>query len=175
MKLGTRNALPGLALVAAIACGPSLAAASHGGLDFLLGDWTGTGSGEPGRGSGSFSFKPDLQDQVLVRRAHSAYPASAGRPAIVHDDLLVVHSGGSAAVYFDNEGHVIHYRVTADNAAKSATFVSVDPSPAPLFRLTYTQGAPGQLRVKFEIAPSGQAADLKTYLDGVVTRRKTRP
>lgn len=58
----------------------------------VIGDWTGTGSGNPGDGSGGFSFKPDLQDGVLVRKSHSEYPASQGRPATVHDDLMIVYA-----------------------------------------------------------------------------------
>jgi hypothetical protein len=142
------------------------------GLSFLLGDWEGSGSGKPGQGSGSFSFAPDLQNQVLVRRSHSEYPAAEGRPATLHDDLMVVYSQGSPrAVYFDNEGHVIHYGVTVDPAAHSATFTSDDPAPSPGFRLIYKQTATDQLHVTFEISPTGKASDFKTYLDGTVTRR----
>lgn len=77
----------------------------------VIGDWAGTGTGDPGQGSGGFSFKPDLQGSVLVRKSHSEYPASQGRPAIVHDDLMVVYAeqGRTRAIYFDNEGHVVNY------------------------------------------------------------------
>jgi hypothetical protein len=141
-------------------------------LSFLIGDWDGSGSGQPGQGAGSFSFTPDLQNQVLVRRSHSEYPAASGRPATIHDDLMVVYAPASPqASYFDNEGHVIHYGVTVDPAAHTATFTSDGPAPAPGFRLTYKQTAADQLRVTFEISPTGKAADFKTYLDGTVTRR----
>jgi len=141
-------------------------------LGFLLGDWEGGGSGKPGQGSGSFSFTPDLQDQVLVRRSHSEYPAAEGRPATVHDDLMIVYAQKSPqASYFDNEGHVIHYGVTVDQGAHTATFTSDDPAPSPGFRLIYKQVAADQLRVTFEISPTGKAADFKMCLDGMVTRR----
>jgi len=45
----------------------------------------------------------------------------------VHDDLLTVYAAESEAIYLDNEGHVIHYRVSADSQAKIATFLSVEP------------------------------------------------
>lgn len=147
-----------------------------GGLSFLLGDWSGNGSGEPGKGVGGFSFVPDLQNRVIVRRAHSEYPAAAGRPATVHDDLMVVYANESRAVYFDNEGHVIHYGVKIDAPPQTATFLSTDPLPAPLFRLTYRQTATDQLSVAFEISPSGKPEDLKQYVSGAVIRQKpTRP
>ena len=144
-------------------------------LDFLVGEWSGSGSGEPGQGTGSFSFARDLQGRILVRHAHSEYPATENRPATVHDDLLIVYSGGSEALYFDNEGHVIHYKITVDPQAKTATFLSTDPQPAPAFRLTYKQRSADQLQVGFEISPSGKVVDFKTYLNGVVTRAKPAP
>jgi hypothetical protein len=141
-------------------------------LSFLIGDWDGSGSGQPGQGAGSFSFTPDLQNQVLVRRSHSEYPAASGRPATVHVDLTVVYDPASPqASYFDNEGHVIHYAVTVDPAAHTAVFTSDGSAPGPGFRLTYKQTAADQLKVTFEISPTGKAADFKTYLDGTATRR----
>lgn len=138
-------------------------------LGFLVGDWVGSGSGAPGSGAGTFSFRPGLDGRILVRSAHSEYPAAAGRPAVVHDDLLIVHGDGAHAIYFDNEGHVIHYAIRVDEAARTATFASEDPGPA--FRLTYRELLPGRLRITFEISPTGKAEDFKAYLDGEAMRR----
>jgi len=168
---------PLLLLAAAICCVlPSVSFADgqrSNDLSFLVGDWAGTGSGEPGQGVGSFSFSPDLQGRVLVRKAHSEYPAASGRPAVVHDDLLIVYADQAKAIYFDNEGHVIHYDITTEPDGKAATFLSTDPSPLPLFRLTYRLTAADQLTVGFEISPTGKIADLKRYVSGVVTRQKS--
>jgi hypothetical protein len=60
---------------------------------FLLGEWTGVGSGQPGQGAGKFSFKPDLQRRVLVRTNYAEYPATKDRPAFRHDDLMIVYRG----------------------------------------------------------------------------------
>ena len=60
---------------------------------FLLGEWAGEGGGQPGRGTGGFTFALDLQDKVMVRRNRAELPAAAGRPAAVHDDLMVVYQG----------------------------------------------------------------------------------
>lgn len=162
-----------LALVVALApTGSEASDAPKNDLAFLLGEWAGTGSGQPGQGAGSFSFSPELQGKVLVRRAHSEYPAAQGRPAVIHDDLLIVYAAEAEAIYFDNEGHVIHYKVTTDPQARTATFLSVDPPPSPAFRLTYKQRSADELQVTFEISPSGKTADFKLYLDGIVVRQK---
>jgi hypothetical protein len=145
--------------------------AAQNDLNFLVGDWVGSGSGEPGQGAGSFSFAPDLQQHIVIRRAHSEYPASGNKPPIVHDDLLIVYSDQAKAIYFDNEGHVIHYDITTDLQKKSATFLSTDPSPMPLFRLTYVQASDNKLTITFEISPTGKTQDLKTYLTGAATRK----
>ncbi len=170
--MSRRSRLVPYAIALALAGAPLLADPA-GKLDFLLGDWTGTGGGNPGQGVGSFSFSPDLQGHVLVRRAHSEYPATPQRPATVHDDLMVVYAEQSKAVYFDNEGHVIHYDISVDASRKVATFVSTDPAPSPLFRLTYRAQNSGELAITFEIAMNGKTDSLKTYLTGVVHRAKS--
>src|SRR5215813_4414358 len=120
---------------------------------FLLGDWVGEGSGKPGQGSGSFSFAPDLDGKVLVRKNRNHIPAANGRPAATHEDLLIVHRGADGkrnqAIYFDNEDHVIRYTVTPAPDGKSLVFVS-DAKPAePRFRLTYAQAKADTVHIKF--------------------------
>src|ERR1035437_6517762 len=107
---------------------------------WLIGPWKGEGSGQPGQGSGVFTFKTDLNDQILIRKAHSEYPASNNKPAIIHDDLMIVYldynGNPSKAIYFDNEGHTINYSIAYFD--KSIVLLS-DKSPnVPVFRLTYT-------------------------------------
>ena len=139
----------------------------------VIGDWTGTGSGIPGDGSGGFSFKPDLQGSVLVRKSHSEYPASQGRPATVHDDLMVVYAeqDHARADYFDNEGHVIHYTPSFSPDGRTLSLVSEPAANTPTFRLTYVSTEPDVLKLNFEIAPPGPSA-FKSYVAGVVHRTK---
>ena len=47
-------------------------------FQFMTGKWKGAGSGEPGAGQGEFSFLPDVQGKVLVRRSYNQ-PASGPR------------------------------------------------------------------------------------------------
>ena len=61
---------------------------------FLIGDWIGEGSGQPGQGTGGFSLQPDLEGRVLVRKNRADYPAAKDRPAFSHQDLMVVYPEG---------------------------------------------------------------------------------
>jgi len=140
----------------------------------LAGEWRGEGSGSPGSGAGTSSFQFDLQKQVLVRRSHSEYPAAGGRPATVHDDLMVIYPGtgeGSRAIYFDNEGHVIEYTATWSAAGDTLTFLSKPTSGAPQFRLIYKKVDAQTLTVAFEMAPPGQN-EFKPYVSGRLKRTK---
>src|SRR4051812_47798197 len=78
---------------------------------FLLGQWTGEGSGQPGQGKGEFTFALELEGKVLVRRNLNQIATGPGRPPTVHEDLMVVYPADKnqplRAIYFDNEGHVI--------------------------------------------------------------------
>lgn len=138
-------------------------------LQFLLGTWVGEGSGDPGKGTGGFTIKSDLENHVLIRTNFAEYPATAERPAYRHDDLLITYSEGDAlkAIYFDNEGHVIHYNVTA--SADGVVYVSEGPGPG--FRLTYRAPDKDHLTLKFEIAPPGKPGEFRTYIEATAHRR----
>ena len=146
------------------------------GWKFLLGQWVGEGSGQPGQGSGGFTFVLDLQGKVLVRKNHADYPATKDRPAFTHGDLMVIYheaEGSPArAIYFDNEGHVIHYDVSFSEDGSTWVFLS-DPTPsAPRYRLTYTKEKTGMLGIKFEIAPPGKPEAFSTYIEARARREK---
>lgn len=138
---------------------------------FLAGEWVGEGAGDPGRGEGAFSFRFDLDGKVLVRRSHADYPAREGRPALRHEDLMTVfaEAGSLKALYLDNEGHAIRYRVEA-LAGGGAAFTS-EPGPGPAFRLTYVLRPDGAVRVVFAIAPPDRPEAFKTYVEGLSRRR----
>ena len=132
-------------------------AASWDAFSFLLGDWVGEGTGAPGEATGGFSFSFDLERKILVRRNRADYPATKDRPASSHTDLMVIYHGPDGqtvrAIYFDNEGHVIHYSVTMTPDQNSLTFLS-DPLPStPRFRFTYNKAKTDSMTFKFEIAP----------------------
>lgn len=173
-----------MAAIAAILLPASISAQQAKNLDawaswqFLVGEWVGEGGGEPGRGTGAFSFHLDLQGKVLVRRNRADYPPTKDRPAYSHEDLMVIYMepGGQAAraIYFDNEGHVIHYTAAFSEDDRSLTFLS-DPLPAaPRFRLTYTKKDKDGLGIKFEIAPPGKPDAFSIYLQADARRKDSR-
>ena len=153
-----------------LACLPGLAADDWGPAQFLVGQWTGEGTGQPGQGSGAFSFTPDLQGKVLVRKNYAEYPPAAGKPGFRHDDLTVLYreAGRLRAIYFDSEDHVIRYSV--EPAPGGVVMVSEGARSAPRYRLTYTSTGPDTLALKFEVAPPGK--DFSTYIEARARRGK---
>ena len=142
------------------------------GLQFLVGEWTGEGSGTPGQSSaGAWKLEADLAGQILVRTSFAEYPPVAGQKVPArHEDRMVIYAEGTAvkAIYFENEGHVIRYLVTA--TGKSATFESEAGEPGPRFKLVYEQKAAGSVSIVFSLAPPGSVA-YRPYVTGT-SRRK---
>jgi hypothetical protein len=133
---------------------------AHGAWDdlkFLIGDWTAE--------NGEFSLRPDLDGRILVRRNRST--AKGAR----HEDLMVIYPAAAnaplRAIFWDNEDHVIQYKVTADG--KSAVFVSEGDGSGPRYRLTYTSTGPAAISIQFEVAPPGK--DFQVYLQAPARRR----
>jgi hypothetical protein len=133
---------------------------------WLIGEWKGDGSGQPGQGGGTFSFQPDLDGKILIRKSKTDFPASGNRPAFNHEDLMIVsldYSGAATkAVYFDNEGHTINYSITY--SASSIVLVSEKIPNVPIFRLTYTLLEDQKVNIKFEMSQDGEK--FMTYLEG---------
>jgi len=158
-----------LLLAAALAAGPG----PLDSLKFLLGEWVGEGGGQPGQASGgSYSFLPELDGRILVRRNRSAYPAGKDHAAFVHEDLMVVYPGTAGkpprADYWDNEGHAIHYEISSDG--KSAVFLSEGEAAGPRYRLTYTSTAADRVTIRFEVAAPGKPFQM--YLEGSAKRKQ---
>ena len=159
-----------LAVCALLVSPALLTAGDWGQLEFLIGQWAGQGAGQPGAGAGKFSFEPDLQGRILVRKSFADYPPTEGKPAYRHDDLLVVYretpKGAWRAIYFDNEGHVIRYSVQAEK--KRAVFTSDGRPNEERYRMTYTSTRPDQLSFRFEVGGPGK--DLMPYIEAVMRR-----
>jgi hypothetical protein len=140
---------------------------------FLAGDWVGEGGGDPGQGTGKFSFKFELQDQTFIRKNSANYPATKERPAYSHEDLMVIYreqpSGTFRADYYDSEGHVIRYTVTAPDA-KTVQFVSDASAPGPRFRLTYKITEKDKVSIRFEIAPPGKPEAFASYIEAMARK-----
>ena len=139
---------------------------------WLIGEWSGEGSGLPGAAKGTFSFKYDLDAKVLVRKSHTAYPATKTKPASVHDDLMIIYPDNAGkpvrAIYFDNEGHTINYNITY---VKNAVVLNSERTEgAPLFKLSYNLLPDGRINTKFEMSEDG--VKYLTYVEGKSSKMK---
>lgn len=143
-------------------------------FQFLVGTWIGEGSGDPGQGTGGFSFSFDLQKTILVRKNYADYPATKDRPAFSHNDLMIIYGEVDKfrAVYFDNEQHVINYTLSISKDFSAIIFVSDITPGAPRFRLTNAKQGTDSMKITFEIAPPGKPESFNRYIDAVAHRTK---
>lgn len=79
IKRASAVAAFGLLFAALAAAQPERSAISWGGLEFLIGEWTGGGSGQPGQGSGWFSLKFEIAPPGKPNEFKTYIEASAGR------------------------------------------------------------------------------------------------
>jgi len=145
-------------------------------LGFLLGGWDGGGSGTPGQGSGGTSFATGLQDRVIVRTNFAMMAATDKTPASRHDDLMIIYVDDQRVVradYYDNEGHVIRYRVTSSGPGRVA-FFSEPLADGSVYRLTYESAAGGVVKGSFSVAPAEKPDAFTPYLTWDM-RRADRP
>jgi hypothetical protein len=131
-------------------------------LRFLIGTWEAkTQGGSAGAsGSGSYSFQLELRDHVLARHSNAAGCKGPADFDCEHGDLLYVYQDAAGqpfkAIYFDNEGHVIHYDVSIPSPT-SILFLSGQ------FRLSYELKG-STMYGKFQMRAPGQA-EFKSYLE----------
>jgi hypothetical protein len=151
-------------------------------LAFLIGDWSGAGSGNPSDAiAGTTRFFMDLDGKILVRKNRAELAAGPGEKSdTVHEDLMIIFPQGGdfglRADYFDNEGHVIHYSLSFPEKQPSAVFESDSSAAGPRFRLVYSldpgltnpQG-PATLVNEFWIAPPG--GEFRMYLRGELWKK----
>jgi hypothetical protein len=144
-------------------------------LRFLSGTWKSEGGGgKPGSVvGGGFTFAIELDGNVAVRRGRSELaPAPGDTARKVHQDLTVVYPKGKglAAIYWDDEGHVIRYQVRTE--AGIVIFES-EPGPGPRFRLTYARRGPDLVEIAFGFAPPGK--EFQTHVSGLARRTGDAP
>jgi hypothetical protein len=136
--------------------------------NYLIGEWVGEHNGQPGQGEGKFTFQTDLNGNILVRKSHTVFPATAKSSEIIHDDIMIIYQPGSdgsqEAIYFDNEGHTIKYKVIFTD--KSIILTSDITANATRFRFTYTAIDTKSVNASFEMASPQAPEDFKMYLSG---------
>lgn len=137
-------------------------------LSFLLGTWEAkTNAGQPASVSGAYAFREELRGHILARV--NAGKTNCKGPADFdcdHSDMLYAWQsfahGPVSAIYFDNEGHVIHYTVSMPDA-NTAIFLSDAAQPGPLFRLVYHRQG-DTLSGKFQSQMPGHS-EWQSYLE----------
>lgn len=140
----------------------------------LIGDWVGEGGGQPGQSEGTFSFNTDLDGKILVRRNHTFFPATANSSGKVHDDLLIIYpvaqGAPQEAIYFDNEGNTIKYKVNFTD--KSIVLTSDITTNIPRFRLSYSTIDSNTVNITFEMASPQAPEEFRIYLSGKAFKSK---
>ena len=136
-------------------------------LAFLQGTWDAKAEGNAGAAaSGSYTFRMELGNHILARHSATADCKGPSTFDCEHGDLLYVFQDGPGAalkaIYFDNEGHVIHYDVTTPSPA-TVEFLSEASRPGPQFRLTYELKG-GIMSGKFQMHMPGQT-EWRSYLE----------
>jgi hypothetical protein len=167
--------------VALILCSAKLAVAQSSApnwtpFSWLVGDWVGEGAAsDRGQGTGGFSFALDLQKNILIRKNWADYPATNGRAAFRHDDLMVAYQESAKdtvqAIFFDSEGHVIRYIASVSGDGNTIQFTSEVQTSAPRYRLTYAKTSEKSLTLKFEIAPPGKPEAFASYIEATAHRK----
>ena len=112
----------------------------------------------------------------MVRKNRVDYSVTKERPAVSHEDLMVIYSepgeaGTRRAIYFDNEGHVIEYTAEYSAERKTFTFLSAATPSALRQRLTYTRLETDRISIKFEIAPPDKPDAFSTHVQGSAHRK----
>jgi hypothetical protein len=155
------------AISAAMAQTETPTPATRASIHFLEGSWTAVAQGANGAAAnGSYTFAPELGGHILARHSQAAGSKCKG-PADFdcdHGDLLYIFEESNhqlKAIYFDNEGHTIHYDVLT-TAPTTVVFLS-EPAPGPRFRLVYTR-AGDTMSGKFQMQPPG-STEWRSYLE----------
>lgn len=139
---------------------------------FLLGQWESKPDSMGAFGGSTFSL--ELQNRILMRKNFANYPAANGKPAINHEDLLVLYQQPGnpfEASYWDNEGHVIHYLARMSENEDTLAMTSDVVPNSPRFRLSYIKMGGDSLKVGFEFAPPGNPDAFKPYLTGMLHKK----
>ena len=137
-------------------------------LRFLVGSWEAktTGGVAQAQAAAAYTFRLELRDHVLARHSRSGACISYDDVECQHNDLLYIYPAATGqtleAIYFDNEGHVIHYAVTIPKPG-TVVFLSDSSPTAPQYRLSYIF-LDGVMSGQFELQMPGQT-QFTSYLE----------
>ena len=129
-------------------------------LRFLIGTWEAKAEGGSAGAAvtGSYTFQLELRNHILSRHAAGAECKGPADFNCEHSDLLYIYPDALGrplrAIFFDNEGHVIHYDVSTPDPAR-VVFLSDPSQTGPQYRLSYELKG-GVMFGKFEMRMPGQ-------------------
>jgi len=138
------------------------------GIRFLIGSWETktTGGAAQAQAAAVYTFRLELRDHILARHSRSGACVNPDDAECQHNDLLYIYPEGGAgsfkAIYFDNEGHILHYDLSIPKPG-TAVFLSDAAQPGAQYRLTYTL-LDGVMSGQFEMKLPGQT-DFVSYLE----------
>jgi len=140
-------------------------------LEFFVGKWQGTGSGQPGTGDYERSYEFILNQKFLFVKNQSIYPPQERNPqGETHQDwgIISLDKGRDTFVYrqFHKEGFVNQYileRFSPDNKEFSFISESIENIPSGWrARESYRILSPDEFIETFELAEPGKEFELYT-------------
>ena len=140
--------------------------------NWLIGEWKDNGSRQPEQASNTFTFTFDLDRKIIVRKTNSSQPDITGKYNFIHQDLMIIYPDQTGkpdkSIYFDNEGHIINYKISFEG--KSIVFKNYDIGNNPAYRMTYTRNDNETISRKFEL--SRDRENFTTYEQGTSIKIK---
>ncbi len=138
-------------------------------FNFLIGDWHGTGSGQPGQGQYDRSYERVLNDMFISVRNKTTYPAQEQNPGgEAHEDWGIISYDKTRKTFvfrqFHGEGFVNQY-ILDSISDDSHTFVFVSESIENIpvgwrAKESYQVISQDEFIETFELAPPGKGFEL---------------
>jgi hypothetical protein len=126
--------------------------------NWLIGEWKDDHLQQSGYEGTTFSFTFDLDRKIIVRKSTSEIPDITAKHNFIHTDLMIIYLDPSGiaykAIYFDNEGYIINYKISFEG--RSVVFKNYDRGVSKIYKLTYTQIDNETISRKFELSRDGE-------------------
>jgi hypothetical protein len=122
---------------------------------------------------GTWEAKAELGNHILARHTSDTVCKGPASFDCEHKDLFYIYNDAPGqtlkAIYFDNEGHVIHYNVSIPDAT-TAIFLSDGSQPGPQFRLMYQLNG-AVMSGKFQMRMPART-EWKSYLEWTGSKQR---
>ena len=130
----------------------------------LIGKWTGTSEGQPGKGTAEREYRSELRGRVIELTNRVAYPPQPANPkGETHEDRgTFSFDRGAKKIRFRQfhvEGFVVHYAHDPSSTDGTLVFVSEGMENIPTgyrSRETYRILGPDEFEETFELAEAGK-------------------